>query len=55
MMTAAIRVLYVDDEPALLDIAKLYLEKTKEFTVTYTIRFSCNQAVRIQWDPGHCF
>jgi PAS domain S-box-containing protein len=29
-----ISVLYVDDESALLDISKLYLERTKEFTVT---------------------
>jgi PAS domain S-box-containing protein len=29
-----IRVLYVDDEPNLLDIGKLYLEWTKEFSVT---------------------
>jgi len=29
-----IRVLYVDDEPSLLDIGKLYLEWTKEFSVT---------------------
>ena len=28
-----ITVLYVDDEPALLDICKLYLERTNEFTV----------------------
>ncbi len=36
MMTAAIRVLYVDDESTLLDIAKTYLERTKEFMVTIT-------------------
>jgi PAS domain S-box-containing protein len=29
-----ISVLYVDDEPGLLEISKLYLEQTKEFTVT---------------------
>src|SRR5208283_791483 len=29
-----ISVLYVDDESALLDIGKLYLEQTKEFAVT---------------------
>jgi len=29
-----ISVLYVDDEPALLDTCKLYLEQTKEFAVT---------------------
>ncbi|MGA2105904.1 MAG: response regulator [Methanoregula sp.] len=31
---ATISVLYVDDESALLDIGKLYLEQTKEFAVT---------------------
>jgi len=33
-MAAAIRVLYVDDEPSLLDIGKLYLERSGDFTVT---------------------
>jgi DNA-binding NtrC family response regulator len=32
-MAERIRVLYVDDEPALLNIAKLYLEKGGEFSV----------------------
>ena len=34
MMAAAIRVLYVDDEPALLDTGKLILEQSGDFTVT---------------------
>ena len=33
-MAAAIRVLYVDDEPSLLDIGKLFLEQHGDFTVT---------------------
>ena len=33
-MIHPISVLYVDDEPALLEIGKLYLERTKEFAVT---------------------
>ncbi len=33
-MVHTISVLYVDDESALLDIGKLYLEQTKEFAVT---------------------
>ena len=33
-MAAAIRVLYVDDEPALLDIGKLFLERSGDFSVT---------------------
>lgn len=32
-MTETLRVLYVDDEPALLEIAKLYLEKVNDFSV----------------------
>ena len=32
-MTTAIRLLYVDDEPGLLDIGKLFLEKGGEFAV----------------------
>ena len=32
-MADTIRVLYVDDEPGLLDIGKLFLEKTGEYTV----------------------
>ena len=34
MIAAAIRILYVDDEAGLLDIGKLFLEKSREFTVT---------------------
>jgi len=33
-LVLTISVLYVDDEPALLDIGKLFLERTTEFTVT---------------------
>lgn len=32
-MDAGIRVLYVDDEPSLLNLARLYLEKSGDFTV----------------------
>jgi hypothetical protein len=34
MMTDTLRVLYVDDEPGLLDIGNLFLEKFGDFTVT---------------------
>ena len=33
-MAGGIRVLYVDDEPGLLEIAQIFLEETGEFTVT---------------------
>jgi len=33
-MTAAIRVLYVDDEQGLSDLGKVFLEKNGEFTVS---------------------
>ena len=33
-MISTISVLYVDDETALLDIGKLFLERTNEFAVT---------------------
>ena len=39
-MTAAIRVLYVDDEPDLLNIGKLFLEESGEFTVTTALSAS---------------
>ena len=32
-MTGTYRILYVDDEPALLEIVRLYLEKKKRFSV----------------------
>jgi len=32
-MNPAIRILYVDDEPALLDISKIFLERSEEFSV----------------------
>ena len=34
MMAAAIRVLFVDDEPGMLDIGKLFLERSGDFAVT---------------------
>ena len=34
MMTAAIDVLYVDDEPGLLELGKLYLEETGDFSIS---------------------
>jgi len=37
-MAYTIRVLYVDDEAALLDLCKVFLERTGEFTVTTTTR-----------------
>ena len=36
-MAAVLRVLYVDDEPALLDIGKLFLEKNGEFAIHTSI------------------
>jgi CheY-like chemotaxis protein len=45
MMAAAIHVLYVDDESALLDIGKLYLERSGDFTVA--IATSAPEAIRI--------
>jgi signal transduction histidine kinase len=40
MMAAAIRILYVDDEPSLLDIGKLFLEQDGTFTVDTLISAS---------------
>jgi PAS domain S-box-containing protein len=45
MMTAAIRVLYVDDEPALLDLARMFMEQSGDFTVTITT--NAPEAIRI--------
>jgi len=45
MMAAAIRVLYVDDESTLLELCKLYLERSGDFTVTITT--SASEALRI--------
>ena len=45
MMAAAIRVLYVDDEPDLLDIGKLFLEESGDFTVTTAL--SAPEAIRL--------
>ncbi|MEI7434515.1 MAG: PAS domain S-box protein, partial [Methanomicrobiales archaeon] len=36
-MAEALRVLYIDDEPALLDLCKIYLEKTGKFSVDISI------------------
>ena len=36
-MTAAIRILYVDDEPSLLEICKLFLEENRGFSVDCAI------------------
>ena len=44
-MAAAIRVLYVDDEPGLLDIGKLFLERSGDFTVTTAL--SAVEALRL--------
>ena len=44
-MTAAIRVLYVDDETSLLDLCKTYLERSGEFIVTTAT--SAPEALRI--------
>ena len=44
-MIASIRILYVDDEPSLLDIGKIFLEKTGDFTVTTAL--SASEAVRL--------
>ena len=45
MMTAAIRILYVDDEPDLLDIGKMFLEQSGEFTVTTAL--SAQEGIRL--------
>ena len=44
-MAAAIRVLYVDDEPDLLDIGKVFLERAGNFEVTTAI--SAPEAIRL--------
>ena len=45
MMTATIRILYVDDEPDLLEIGKMFLERSGEFAVTTAI--SAPEALRL--------
>ena len=45
MMTDKIRVLYVDDEPSLLDIGKVFLERAGNFEVTTAI--SAPEAIRL--------
>ena len=44
-MADAIRVLYVDDEPSLLDIGKVFLERAGNFEVTTAI--SAPEAIRL--------
>jgi len=44
-MATAIRVLYVDDEPGLLDIGKVFLEQSGDFTVTTAT--SAPEAIRL--------
>ena len=44
-MTAAIRIIYVDDEPDLLDIGKLFLEESGNFTVTTAL--SAQEGIRL--------
>ena len=44
-MTVAIRVLYVDDEPDLLTIGKLYLEQSGDFAVTTSM--SATEGIRL--------
>ncbi len=45
MMTAVLRVLYVDDEQDLLDISKIFLEESGDFTVTTAI--SADEGIRL--------
>ena len=45
MMAVGIRILYFDDEPAMLDIVKLFLERSGDFTVT--IATSAPDAIRL--------
>ena len=45
MMAAAIRVLYVDDESALLELGKMFLERAGDITVT--IATSAPDAIRL--------
>ena len=45
MMTPVLRVLYVDDEPDLLDIGKLFLEESGDFAVTTAI--SAPEGIRL--------
>ncbi len=45
MMAATIRVLYVDDESDLLEISKLFLEESGDFTVTTAI--SADEGIRL--------
>jgi len=44
-MTSVIRVLYVDDEPSLLDIGKIFLEESGDFAVTTAI--SADEGIRL--------
>ncbi|MEI7648591.1 MAG: response regulator, partial [Methanomicrobiales archaeon] len=44
-MAATIRILYVDDEPDLLDISKLFLEESGDFNVTTAL--SAQEGIRL--------
>jgi CheY-like chemotaxis protein len=44
-MVSAIRVLYVDDESDLLELGKMFLENTENFTVTTAL--SAPDAIRV--------
>ena len=44
-MADTLRILYVDDEPDLLEIGKLFLEQSGDFTVTTAI--SASEALRV--------
>jgi PAS domain S-box-containing protein len=48
MMADAIRVLYVDDEAVLLDLCKVFLERTGEFMVTTTT--SAPEVLTLVWE-----
>jgi len=50
MMATAIRVLFVDDEPGMLDIGKLFLEKSGDFAVTTAT--SAPDAIRLLEQGG---
>ena len=45
MLSLPLKILYVDDEPSLLDIVKIFLERTKEFSVETCI--SSKEALNI--------
>ena len=45
-----ISLLYVDDEPALLELGKLFLERSKNFTVDTAV--SAAEAINEDCNPG---